>query len=311
MALILITGGAGFIGSHLNKKLIKLGHKTIVIDNLSTGNKSNLFKNSKFLNIDISIEGFTKKLPNKIDYVYHLAAQSSGQISYELPLYDFKANSKATLELLQWSQKNKIKRFIFTSSMNVYGNIKKHPVAEIINPEPISFYGIGKYTSENHINLFANMGLQSTIFRLFNVYGPGQNIDNLKQGMISIYLNYLKKNKPIIVKGSLNRFRDFIYIDDVVDALIKGLKQKNKFDIFNVCSNKKYTIKQLLDIVLRSFGNTKHKINIQSGTPLDQFGIYGSNYKIKSKLKWTPKTNLNTGVKKMLKYYNIQFKDNL
>ena len=309
MANILITGGAGFIGSHLNNKLINLGHKTTVIDNLSTGNKINLNPKTKYIKIDISKQNFTDRLPNNIDYVYHLAAQSSGQISYEQPLYDFNTNTRGTLELLEWSNKNKIKRFIFASSMNVYGNVKKNPVNEYLTPKPISFYGVSKLAAESHINIFSSMGLNSTIFRLFNVYGPGQNMDNIKQGMISIYLNYLKNGKTIIVKGSLNRFRDFVYIDDVIEALLKGIKQKNKLDIFNVCSNEKKTIKKLLSIIVQIYGNKKHKILVRSGTPLDQFGIYGSNSKIKSKLNWTPKIDLETGIKKMLKYYNIQFKD--
>jgi UDP-glucose 4-epimerase len=298
----LVTGGAGFIGSHLSKKLIELGSKVTIVDNLSTGRDFNVPMESDFRLIDITTNEFTSNLPKTITHVFHLAAQSSGEISFEDPLYDIQTNTISTLELLKWSLKNKVKKFIFASSMNVYGQVNDKPINEdsLVNPE--SFYGVGKTASENYIKIFADLGLNSTILRLFNVYGPGQNLDNLKQGMLSIYIAYLLKNKPVLVKGSLERFRDFVYIDDVVDSFIKSIDYNKNNDIFNICTGTRTSVKEALDALFVIFKKPNYKIINKGETPRDQFGIYGSNDKAKNLLGWHPQINLNQG---LLNIYNF------
>ena len=224
----LVTGGAGFIGSHLANKLLTQGARVTIVDNLSTGVESNIPTKSNFILLDLTNNNFIKKMPKTITHVFHLAAQSSGEISFEKPRYDIDINAVSTLELLKWSLNNNVRKFVFTSSMNVYGYVKDELIDESQPPSPESFYAVGKIASENYIKIFSDLGLNATILRLFNVYGPGQNLDNLKQGMLSIYIAYILKNEPVIVKGSLDRFRDFVFIDDVIASIIKTIDYKNK-----------------------------------------------------------------------------------
>jgi len=298
----LVTGGAGFIGSHLSKKLIESGSKVTIIDNLSTGRDFNVPIESDFRLIDLTTSGFTNSLPQTITHIFHLAAQSSGEISFEDPLYDIQINTISTLELLKWSLKNRVKKFIFASSMNVYGQVNDEPINEdfLINPE--SFYGVGKTASENYIKIFADLGLNSTILRFFNVYGPGQNLENLKQGMLSIYIAYILKNQPVLVKGSLDRFRDFVYIDDVVDSFIKSIDYNKNYDIFNICTGTRTSVREALDTLFVTFKKPNYKIINKGETPRDQFGIYGSNEKAKNLLGWHPQINLSQG---LLNIYNF------
>ena len=253
-----------------------------------------------FYKIDISKKKIDKVFKNKITHVVHLLAQSSGEISFENPTYDLKVNTEFTLNLLKICLEKKIKKFVFASSMNVYGDVPIIKIDENHKTNPQSFYGSNKLTSENYIRIFSDLGLNSIILRLFNVYGPGQNLSNLKQGMISIYCSYIINNKKLIIKGSMDRFRDFVYIDDVVDSIMLSLNYKTKFEIFNICTGKKTNIKKLINLILNAFNYTKYPIKLLKGTPRDQFGIFGNNNKAKKFLKWKPKTNFRQLVREMV-----------
>ena len=303
---ILVTGGAGFIGSCLSSRLIDEGYNVVVIDNLSTGFESNIPQKAEFVKLDISNEDFLKKLPEiRFDYVFHLAAQSSGEVSFEDPAYDVKTNVMGTLLLLNWFMEKRIKRFIYTSSMSIYGDNQDLPVKETAPPRPLSFYGVGKLASEKYTDIFIKKGLPVTILRLFNVYGPGQNMRNLKQGMVSIYMAYIAKDEPILVKGSRDRFRDFIYIDDVVDAFVRtAFSEKAANKTFNVGIGKQTFVWQLLDEITKAFGYKigDYPIQFKGSTPGDQIGIYADISKIKRYLSWEPKVELADGIVKMVEW---------
>lgn len=208
----MITGGAGFIGSALSKRLVERGDEVTILDNLSTGSTDNVPDGVELIRGDLrdtlTFDGIG---PRKFDAVFHLGSQASGELSYEQPLTDFEINARGTLLLLNWCQKNDIERVFFTSSRVVYDDSNK-PLTELSPTKPQSFYGAAKLAGEAYTSLFYRMGGKPTIFRLFNVYGPRQNLENLKQGMASIYLVYLFKGEPILVKGSLARYRDFEYV---------------------------------------------------------------------------------------------------
>ena len=141
--------------------------------------------------------------------------------------------------------------------MNVYGYVKDEPIKETQSIAPESFYAVGKIASENYIKIFSDLGLKTTILRLFNVYGPGQNMENLKQGMLSIFLAYIIKNEPVVVKGSLERFRDFIYIDDLIDALkLAVITQNIGGETFQIASNHETTIGEITEklVKMKSLG---------------------------------------------------------
>ena len=303
---VLVTGGAGFIGSCLSSRLIDEGYNVVVIDNLSTGFESNMPPKAKFFKLDISKEDFLNRLPNiRFDYVFHLAAQSSGEISFEDPAYDVKTNVMGTLLLLNWSMEKRVKRFIYTSSMSIYGDDQDLPVKETAPPRPLSFYGVGKLASEKYADIFIKKGLPITALRLFNVFGPGQNMENLKQGMVSIYMAYIAKNAPILVKGSKDRFRDFIYIDDIIDAFVRtAFSEKAANETFNVGTGKQTFVWKLLDEITKAFGYKigDYPIRFEGSTPGDQIGIYADISKIKRYLSWEPKVELSDGIVKMVEW---------
>lgn len=303
MKTALVTGGAGFIGSHLARRLLREGWEVCIVDNLSTGFKSNIPREAEFIFMDISKDDFIVQLPsNRYDAVFHLAAQSSGEISFDDPVYDLKTNCLSTLILLDWCFKHKIKHFIYTSSMSIYGEQEIQPVKENASFNPKSFYGVGKLASESYVNIYSKLGLNTTSLRLFNVYGPGQNMDNLRQGMVSIYMAYILNKQEILVRGSPERYRDFIYIDDVIEAYVKCLDNPKAFGkTYNVASGVKIYIRDLLDAELKVFGydQSTYPIKYSDSTPGDTFGIFADNTTIKEDLDWEPKTHLVEGLKKM------------
>jgi UDP-glucose 4-epimerase len=206
----------------------------------------------------------------------------------------------STVLLLDFARKKGIKRFVFASTMSVYGDQTYLPVKESSCVDPKSFYACGKLASENYLKIYSNFGIESTALRLFNVYGPGQDLENLKQGMLSIYLAQAISKGEILVKGSKERFRDFVYIDDVVNAFVKSYFGEWKgFNVYNVCSGKPTMVSELLDRIQESLGKEIGTL-LSDGTPGDMFGIYGNYDKINSDFSWKPTTFLNDGLKKMV-----------
>jgi UDP-glucose 4-epimerase len=313
MGKALVTGGAGFIGSHLARRLLAEGWEVSIVDNLSTGFKENVPSGSNFVFIDLSKDGFVELLPKgPFDVVFHLAAQSSGEISFDDPAYDLKTNCLSTVLLLDWCLKTGTKRFIYTSSMSIYGDQECQPVSETVMPKPRSFYGVGKLASEAYVKIYAGMGLETTSLRLFNVYGPGQNMENLRHGMVSIYMAYILKNEPIIVKGSPDRYRDLVYIDDVVSAYMKCLTNKKTFGkSYNVGSGIRTSVKELLEKELLVFGHDPLAYNIQylGPTPGDTFGILADIGAIRRDMDFEPSVALGEGLKRMRDWVFSRTKD--
>lgn len=297
---VLVTGIAGFIGSTLAKSLIGIGYEVVGIDDYSTGFKKNVPKESIMIEGDISDSSTINKL-NKfsIDYIFHFAGQSSGEISFENPVRDLEINTKSTLLLLDFAVKNRVKRFFYASSMSVYGDNNEY-VDEQCETNPRSFYGVGKLASEKYLSIYSNSILKCTSLRLFNVYGDNQNLSNLKQGMISIYLSMALKNKEIIVKGSKDRFRDFIEINDVISAILFLLSnsQDNNYEVYNISTNVKTNVEEVITLILK-YLNSDIDVAYLGSTPGDQFGIFGDNNKIKN-LGWRPTIQFNKGLKNLI-----------
>ena len=300
----LVTGGAGFIGSHIAKRLVSQGHKVTVVDNLSNGREENIPSMAKFINAELSKEDDFSKLKNiSCDVVFHLAAQSSGALSFENPLLDLKSHVMATYFLLDWCKNNGVTRFLFSSSTTTYGDPFYLPVDEKHPQQPKSYYAAGKIACEAYIKFFQTMGIKTTILRLPNVYGPNQNLANKDQGMVSIYLSYILENNPIVVKGSPDRFRDFIYVNDVADAFLIALENPLSFGkIYNVASGKKTTVQEILDGLITAFGYIDYPIEIKDGTPGDQFGIVSDITLIKEDLNWKAQTSIKEGLLKTVEF---------
>jgi len=309
---ILVTGGAGFIGSHLVDKLIKNGHKVVVVDNLSTGKRENLnpafFKKSgagtkaKFYKIDIcspQISQIFKKERPKI--VYHLAAQIDVRKSTENPVKDAKINILGTLNVLENCKKNKVKKFIFSSSVGVYGEPKTLPVKENHSLNPIAPYPITKLTIEKYLNYFKSQGLNFVSLRYANIYGPRQPSEIGEGGVIAIFTNKILKGERPIIFGKGIQTRDFLYVDDAVEAAVLALKAKSG-SIYNVGTDKEITINNLLKLVLRILNKKTKPIY----KPLRRGEIICSRIdysKIKKELGFQPRYTLEEGLNETIKWF--------
>lgn len=298
----IVTGGAGFIGAHLAARLLSEGWDVLVVDNLSSGHERNIPAGADFIWMDLTNEDSLALLPTSgVDAVFHLASHVGQELSFENPIYDFKANALSTMILLKWCLSAKVGKFIFASTMNVYGDPEVLPVNESMDVAPPSPYSVGKISSEYLCRIYQGFGIHTTCLRLFNVYGPMQDMKNMKQGMVSIFMSYIAKNVPIHVRGSADRFRDFIYIDDVVDVFLHSLDARASGKIYNVCTGVKTHVWELLDGIVQAFGKPVggHPITFGEGTLKDQFGVYGDCSLLKNDFSWEPKIPLKLGLKRM------------
>ena len=299
----LVTGAAGFIGSFIAKNLIKKGSEVWTIDNLTTGYEENIPQGVKFIKGGCEEESSIQQLNStRFDAILHIAGQSSGEISFSDPVYDLRTNTESTLRLIDYGLKHGCHRFIYASSMSVYGEVPDEPINEEFQPKPLSFYGVGKLASEHYMRIYQSKGLKPTALRLFNVYGPNQNLANLRQGMVSIYLAQLLNNDKIIVKGTKDRFRDLIYIQDVVDFLDRIIDDERAVGgIYNVGTGVKTTVESLLE-KLRTISGIDKRIEFVEGTPGDQKGIYADSSLIQNKFDFKCKYNLDQGLKEMIEW---------
>jgi UDP-glucose 4-epimerase len=296
---ILVTGAAGFIGSKICKKLIENRYIVIAIDDLSNGKKKNIPLGVKFLKLDLSRKASINKIP-KCDIIFHLAGQSSGEKSFDSPIVDLEKNTISTLNMIEYGIKNKCRKIIYASSMSVYGEPSDKSLNEESQTYPISCYGISKITSEKYIKIFSKK-LPYIIFRMFNVYGSGQNMKDLRQGMVSIYLSQALSGDKIKVKGSLNRRRDFIHVDDVTNIWMKTIKTRKINKIYNLSSGNNHKVKDLLKKILKLTG--KKKILKLTGTIGDQFNSYSNNFQITKDFEYKKFISLDQGLKK---FYNSE-----
>lgn len=302
---VLVTGGAGFIGSCLSRRLLAAGHTVTIVDNFFTGSRENVPAGAILVEGDIGRPETLSSLPQAdYDAVCHLAAQSSGAVSMEQPHYDFQTNAVSTVLLARWCRLRGVRRFVYASSMAVYGNPSNSPVSEDTPLKPVSYYGVSKLASEGILRLAATEGIEATALRMFNVYGPGQNMANLRQGMASIYLAYLLKGEPVPVTGSLDRFRDFVYIDDVVDAWMMLLGgPSSPYSVYNLGSGTPTTVRRLLAMLLASC-DLPHDYPVREMPPPpgDQFGLYANCELAARELGWRARTPIDTGLRRMVQW---------
>jgi UDP-glucose 4-epimerase len=301
---VIVTGGAGFIGSHLARALLGNGHRVTVLDNLYTGKEANIPKGADFIYIDLGADNMYSRIKGlKCDAVFHLAGQPSGEASFDDPEYDFRSHVLSTFYMLRWCKEHGVSRFLYSSSMSVYGDPDTLPISEGHPFKPKTFYGAGKAAAEAYISLYGRLGIDTTVFRLFSVYGPGQNMENMMQGMLSIYLSYMLEGKPVIVKGSAMRYRDFINIGDVVEAWLSAYESPvSHGKTYNLATGVKTTVAKLLDELKDAFNSSDYPIEFAPDTAGDQFGVIGDISLIEKDLNWKPAIDLKTGIAGMVKW---------
>ena len=296
--LIIITGGSGFLGSNLVKIFLKAGHKIAIIDKINKNNIND--KNYYFYECDLNNKDNLEKIKiTEENIILHCAGQPSAAKSFEDPIVDLKTNILATVNILDWAKKNNTKKIIYASTFNVYQENNKNKKLKESDPcEAKSLYAISKKAAEDYIRVYGSyLGINWNILRMFNIYGPGQDPNNNFLGMLSIFLNMAKSNQDIIVKGSLNRFRDFVFIDDVVEAWYKiAISKKNYNKIYNLGSGKKTKLRSLLKKIIK-VTNSKSPIKELDGTPGDFKGCYANINLLKKDFNYNPKVNLDLGLK--------------
>lgn len=306
MGTYLVTGVAGFIGSAVAAQLLSLGHRVVGVDNLSTGFLENIPEGVEFFSSDCQNHALYKNdLPQeKFDAIFHIAGQSSGEISFDDPVYDLRTNAESTLLLLKFAMRCGCRRFIYASTMSAYGVQEDKPVRESAQCRPESFYGVGKLASERYMRIYERYGIHSTALRLFNVYGPGQNMSNLRQGMVSIFMAMMLNDKHITIKGSPDRYRDFIYIDDVVNAFLLCLN-KASYDIrvVNIGTGIRTTVGELIDTFKKLY-DKPFTVEFSGSTSGDILGVFADTTLAKTRLGFTAQVSLEQGLSTMLgRYY--------
>lgn len=300
---ILITGGAGFIGSHLADALIKLNHNVTIIDNLSSGTKFNVPSEAKFIETDIRTSSIANIFKNhKFDLVFHEAAQTLVPESIKNPYKDADENIMGLINVLESCRQTGVKKIIFSSSAAVYGNNSNLPLSENESLSPTSFYGLTKTTSEKYLNLyFEYFGIHYTILRYSNVYGPRQGA-NGEGGVIYIFAKALAENKPINIFGDGNQTRDFISVHDIVEANIAAITNGNE-KILNISTETETTLNELANKMINLSKKDKNLIHYKKPRNGDIYRSCLSNKNAVAELNWKPKISLDKGLIETITYF--------
>ncbi len=305
MGRYLVTGVAGFIGAAVARALLARGDTVVGLDNLSTGYFENVPEGVEFFRGDCQdARMYAKTLPKgAYDAILHIAGQSSGEISFDDPVYDLRTNAESTLLLLRFAMAQKCPRFIYAGTMSVYGIQPNEPVTEEARTVPQSFYGVGKLASEHYLRLYEQYGIRSTVLRLFNVYGEGQNMKNLRQGMVSIFMAMMVDDGHIHVKGNPNRYRDFVYIGDVVSAFLLALeRESSQGKIINIGGSGRVTVGELVE-KLQSLSPASVTVEYSGCTAGDIHGIYADISLAAKYLGYEPTVSLDEGLARMHAWY--------
>ncbi len=307
MSRFLVTGGAGFIGSHLARRLSGQGHFVRVVDNFSSGKEKNLDKikdKIELVRADIRSKDSCDKATRGIDFVLHQAALRSVPKSMSSPAEYNEVNIGGTLNLLEASRANKVKRLVFASSSSVYGDIDDFPEKESFLPAPISPYALTKLAGEHYCKIFSHhYGLNTVCLRYFNVFGPRQSLDDEYAVVIPKFITCMLGNESPPIYGTGRQSRDFTYIDNVVEAnLLAARKDELKTGVFNVASGKDYNILELVKF-LNKIMNKQIQPTLFKPRPGDVFKTLADLSGIKKALGFVPKIDFVEGLKLTVKYF--------
>jgi UDP-glucose 4-epimerase len=315
---ILITGGAGFIGSTLAETLVSKGADVTIVDAMiapygaNPYNLASIKKKITFVKGDVRSKRLMRKLVKDKQYVFHLAGQTGRVISMDNPWFDTDINIDGTLTVLDAMKKTKSKgKIIFASSRGVIGEPLYLPVDEKHPLRPKDVYGANKLVAEHYCFLYAQeYGLQATVLRFNNIYGPKCQIRSNHYGTINLFTAYALTGKPMTVYGSGGQTRDYVYVTDVVSALIAAMATKANQETFFVASNTEVSLLEIVNIIKKHVKKAKH---VMLPYP-DYFGkldfdrFICSYDKIHKKLGWSPKVSIEEGIKRTIMYYKKNLK---
>ena len=300
----MVTGGAGFIGSHIVDRLLAEGHKVIVVDDFSTGKRENLPENKNLEIVECNIKDFSAvdTCMSGVDWVFHKAAIASVPKTVNDPLGSSAVNYQGTLHVLESARKNKVKRVIFASSAALYGDEPTLPKVETMLPVTLSPYAVDKLASEYACNMYFNLfGLETVSLRYFNVYGPRQDPSSPYSGVISIFSDRLDQNITPTIFGDGEQTRDFVFISDVVEANMLAVQQDAAIGhIINIATGNKITLTELLQTFIEIKGMEFDAI-YDSPRKGDIKESYANVEKAKALLGWDSKIKLSSGLSLLYK----------
>lgn len=294
----IVTGGCGFIGSHLVDKLIELNHDVIVIDNLSAESNEQFYfnENAKYYSYDITDYNFICPLFENVDYVFHLAAEARIQPTLKNPILCFKTNAFGTQIVLQCARESNCKKVIYSSTSSAYGRKNKVPLNENMETDCLTPYSVAKVAGEqlckNYNDLF---GLKTITLRYFNVYGPREPVKGSYAPVIGLFLRQFKNKQPLTIVGDGLQKRDFTYIDDVINANIKAMEYDGSKhgEIFNIGTGKTYSILELARMI-------SNKIEFIPERPGESRETLADNIKAYLVLRWAPNKYIEDYIKEQL-----------
>ncbi|HZC30610.1 MAG TPA: NAD-dependent epimerase/dehydratase family protein [Gaiellaceae bacterium] len=305
MTKVLVTGGFGFIGSRIAETLLERGDDVVVLEHPATPVRE-LSHDVELVRADITDGASLGAVQVKgVDAVLHLAGQPSGARSFEIPVEDMTINAVGTLRVAQWCLANDVDRIVAASTFNVYGD---HPelerYAEDTSCRPKSVYASSKLAAEHLLANWAGpKGVRWNALRMFNVYGPGQDITCTDQGVVGIFMGQLMKSDRIEVKGSLERFRDLVYIDDVVQAWVRCLDADAPNQALNLGTGEKTTFGQLIRTLAEVMGKADRLEIVElPGTPGDMLGCVADLTRIRAAIGYEPTVPLEQGLEQMYRW---------
>ena len=303
---VLITGGAGFVGSHLVDHFLKSGYETVVFDNFYSGKIENIrqYMNNKSFQLikgDVRSLEDVEKAVKSVDVVCHLAAIVNIPLSIENPLLTEDVNVKGTLNLLEACVKHDVRRFVYVSTCAVYGDALYLPIDERHPTNPLSPYGASKLAAEHYCNVFNRInGLQTVCLRFFNVYGSRQP-SGPYGGVITTFLNSLKKGEPLVINGDGNQTRDFLYVADAAKACMLALRCKNcSGKTFNIGTGVQTSINELAQILIKLMDKPNTKMIHADERRGDIRESYANTSRAKKELGFEWDYSISEGLKKMV-----------
>jgi UDP-glucose 4-epimerase len=298
---ILVTGGAGFIASHISEAYLELGHEVVIIDNLSTGNKNNLPAKARFVEMDITSSGIEKFFEvEKFDILNHHAAQMNVRFSVEDPIFDANANILGGLNLYESARKNGVKKIIFAATGGaIYGDQEVIPTPENMPLEPCSPYGIGKLANEKYLAFYKETyGIDFVCLRYANVYGPRQNHRG-EAGVVAIFISKMLNNEQPIINGDGLYTRDYVFVKDVVKANILAL---DACGIYNIGTEIQTTTNEIFHNLKKLTNSNCDEVHIEAKKGEQRVSCI-SHQKFKTAHNWQPTAKLFDGLRETVEYF--------
>jgi UDP-glucose 4-epimerase len=298
--MILVTGGAGFIGSHVAEQLIAKKKEVVILDDLSGGFLENIPNGARFVKGSVTDEGLLDGIFNncKVEHIFHLAAYAAEGLSHFIRKFNYTNNLIGSINLINRAVKYEVKTFVFTSSIAVYGPAQT-PMTETTTPCPEDPYGVSKYAIELDLEAAHKMfGLNYIVFRPHNVYGVHQNLGDPYRNVIGIFMNQIMKKEPITVFGDGEQTRAFTYIDDISPIIAQSIENPLALnEVFNIGADIPYTINKLAEVVCESFGVPVNKIHLPPRNEV--INAFSDHSKVKKVFNVEPKWSLEDGIKAM------------